>query len=469
MNLEKFFHLKENNTTVKTEILAGITTFMTMAYILAVNPNILSSTGMDHGAVFTATAVAAFLGTLCMALFANYPFALAPGMGLNAYFAYTVVLGMGYSWKVALAAVLVEGIIFIVLSLLNVREAIFDAIPFNLKKAVSVGIGLFIAFIGLQNAKIVIGGSTLLSLFSVDNYNAILHKDATVNGTEFVAASANDVGITVLLAIIGIIITGVLVAKNIKGNILWGILITWLLGIICQFTGLYVPNPDLGYYSLLPDFSSGISIPSLSPIFAKFSLEGIPILEFIVIVFAFLFVDLFDTLGTLIGVSAKADMLDKDGKLPRIKGALMADAVATTAGAVLGTSTTTTFVESASGVTEGGRTGLTAITTAILFGLSLFLSPIFLAIPSFATAPALVIVGFYMLSAVSDIKFSDPAEGIPAFICIAAMPFFYSISEGISMGVISYVALNLLIGKGKKVSPVMYILAILFILKYILI
>ena len=469
MNLEKFFHLKENNTTVKTEILAGITTFMTMAYILAVNPNILSSTGMDHGAVFTATAVAAFLGTLCMALFANYPFALAPGMGLNAYFAYTVVLGMGYSWKVALAAVLVEGIIFIVLSLLNVREAIFDAIPFNLKKAVSVGIGLFIAFIGLQNAKIVIGGSTLLSLFSVDNYNAILQKDATVNGTEFVAASANDVGITVLLAIIGIIITGVLVAKNIKGNILWGILITWLLGIICQFTGLNVPNPDLGYYSLLPDFSSGISIPSLSPIFAKFSLEGIPILEFIVIVFAFLFVDLFDTLGTLIGVSAKADMLDKDGKLPRIKGALMADAVATTAGAVLGTSTTTTFVESASGVTEGGRTGLTAITTAILFGLSLFLSPIFLAIPSFATAPALVIVGFYMLSAVSDIKFSDPAEGIPAFICIAAMPFFYSISEGISMGVISYVALNLLIGKGKKVSPVMYILAILFILKYILI
>ena len=469
MNLEKFFHLKENNTTVKTEILAGITTFMTMAYILAVNPNILSSTGMDHGAVFTATAVAAFLGTLCMALFANYPFALAPGMGLNAYFAYTVVLGMGYSWKVALAAVLVEGIIFIVLSLLNVREAIFDAIPFNLKKAVSVGIGLFIAFIGLQNAKIVIGGSTLLSLFSVDNYNAILQKDATVNGTEFVAASANDVGITVLLAIIGIIITGVLVAKNIKGNILWGILITWLLGIICQFTGLYVPNPDLGYYSLLPDFSSGISIPSLSPIFAKFSLEGIPILEFIVIVFAFLFVDLFDTLGTLIGVSAKADMLDKDGKLPRIKGALMADAVATTAGAVLGTSTTTTFVESASGVTEGGRTGLTAITTAMLFGLSLFLSPIFLAIPSFATAPALVIVGFYMLSAVSDIKFSDPAEGIPAFICIAAMPFFYSISEGISMGVISYVALNLLIGKGKKVSPVMYILAILFILKYILI
>ena len=468
MNFEKFFHLKENHTNVKTEILAGITTFMTMAYILAVNPNILSSTGMDHGAVFTATALAAFVGTLCMALFANYPFALAPGMGLNAYFAYTVVLGMGYSWKVALAAVLVEGIIFIILSLLSVREAIFDAIPYNLKKAVSVGIGLFIAFIGLQNAKIVIGGSTLLSLFSIDDYNVILQQNATVNGTEYVACSMSDAGITVLLAVIGIIITGILVAKNIKGNILWGILITWLLGIICQFAGLYVPNAALGYYSLLPDFSNGISIPSLAPIFAQFSLEGVPILEFIVIVFAFLFVDLFDTLGTLIGVSSKANMLDENGKLPRIKGALLADAVATTAGAVLGTSTTTTFVESASGVTEGGRTGLTAITTAILFGLSLFLSPIFLAIPSFATAPALVIVGFYMLGAVTDINLSDPTEGIPAFICIAAMPFFYSIS-GISMGVISYAVINLLTGNRKKISIVMYILAVLFILKYLLI
>lgn len=469
MNFEKFFHLKENHTNVKTEILAGITTFMTMAYILAVNPNILSSTGMDHGAVFTATALAAFVGTLCMALFANYPFALAPGMGLNAYFAYTVVLGMGYSWKVALAAVLVEGIIFIILSLLSVREAIFDAIPYNLKKAVSVGIGLFIAFIGLQNAKIVIGGSTLLSLFSIDDYNVILQQNATVNGTEYVACSMSDAGITVLLAVIGIIITGILVAKNIKGNILWGILITWLLGIICQFAGLYVPNAALGYYSLLPDFSNGISIPSLAPIFAQFSLEGVPILEFIVIVFAFLFVDLFDTLGTLIGVSSKANMLDENGKLPRIKGALLADAVATTAGAVLGTSTTTTFVESASGVTEGGRTGLTAITTAILFGLSLFLSPIFLAIPSFATAPALVIVGFYMLGAVTDINLSDPTEGIPAFICIAAMPFFYSISEGISMGAISYAVINLLTGNRKKISIVMYILAVLFILKYLLI
>ena len=417
--LEKVFKLSENKTDAKTEILAGITTFMTMAYILAVNPSILSATGMDSGAVFTATALAAFIGTLLMAIFANYPFALAPGMGLNAYFAYTVVLGMGYSWEYALTAVFAEGIIFILLSATNVREAIFNAIPQNLKAAVSVGIGLFIAFIGLQNAKIVIGGSTLLQLFSVDKYNE-------VNG---VSASFNDVGITVLLAIIGIIVTGILVVKNIKGNILWGILITWLLGIICQFTGLYVPNADLGFYSLLPNFSNGLSIPSLSPIFCKLDFSGIFSLNFIVILFAFLFVDLFDTIGTLIGVSAKADMLDENGKLPRIKGALMADAVATTVGAVIGTSTTTTFVESASGVSEGGRTGLTSVTTAILFGLSLFLSPIFLAIPSFATAPALVIVGLYMLTNVTNIDFNDMSEAIPCYVCIIAMPFFYSISE----------------------------------------
>lgn len=457
--LEKVFKLSENKTDAKTEILAGITTFMTMAYILAVNPSILSATGMDSGAVFTATALAAFIGTLLMAIFANYPFALAPGMGLNAYFAYTVVLGMGYSWEYALTAVFAEGIIFILLSATNVREAIFNAIPQNLKAAVSVGIGLFIAFIGLQNAKIVIGGSTLLQLFSVDKYNE-------VNG---VSASFNDVGITVLLAIIGIIVTGILVVKNIKGNILWGIMITWLLGIICQFTGLYVPNADLGFYSLLPNFSNGLSIPSLSPIFFKLDFSGIFSLNFIVILFAFLFVDLFDTIGTLIGVSAKADMLDENGKLPRIKGALMADAVATTVGAVIGTSTTTTFVESASGVSEGGRTGLTSVTTAILFGLSLFLSPIFLAIPSFATAPALVIVGLYMLTNVTNIDFNDMSEAIPCYVCIIAMPFFYSISEGISMGVITYVALNLITGKAKekKVSILMYVLAVLFVLKYV--
>ena len=458
--LEKLFKLKANNTTLRTEILAGITTFMTMAYILAVNPGILSAAGMDQGAVFTATALAACVGTVCMALFANYPFALAPGMGLNAYFAYTVVIGMGYSWQVALAAVFVEGIIFLVLSLTNVREAIFNAIPTSLKTAVSVGIGLFFAFIGLQNAKIVIGGSTLVQLFSLDEYNRI-------NG---VSASFHDVGITVLLAIIGVIITAILVARNIKGNILWGILITWGLGIICQFTGLYVPNPEIGFYGLLPDFSNGLSIPSLAPVFCKMDFSGILSLNFIVVVFAFLFVDLFDTLGTLIGVSSKSGMLDKNGKLPHIKGALLADSVATTAGAVLGTSTTTTFVESASGVSEGGRTGLTALTTAVLFGLSLFLSPIFLAIPSFATAPALIVVGFYMFTNVVNINFHDFAESIPCYICIFAMPFFYSISEGIAMGVISYVVINLVTGtfRKKKISILMYILAVLFILKYIL-
>ena len=457
--LEKMFKLRQNGTDVKTEVLAGITTFMTMAYILAVNPSIMAEAGMDQGAVFTATALAALVGTLLMALFANYPFALAPGMGLNAYFAYTVVLGMGYSWETALTAVFVEGIVFIVLSLTNVREAIFNAIPKNLKAAVSVGIGLFIAFIGLQNAKIVIGGSTLLQLFSVEEYN-------NVNGVE---ASFNDVGITVLLAIIGILVTGYLVIKQIKGNILWGILITWILGIICQFAGLYVPNPELGFYGLLPDFSNGLSVPSIAPVFGKLDFSGIFSLNFIVVIFAFLFVDMFDTIGTLIGVSSKANMLDKDGKLPNIKGALMADAAATTVGAVMGTSTTTTFVESASGVSEGGRTGLTAVTTAILFGLSLFLSPIFLAIPSFATAPALVVVGFYMLTNVTNIDFNDISEALPCYICIGAMPFFYSISEGISMGVISYVVLNLLTGKAKekKISLLMYVLAVLFVLKYI--
>ncbi|MBR5509619.1 MAG: NCS2 family permease [Lachnospiraceae bacterium] len=453
--LEKMFKLREHNTTVKTEVLAGITTFMTMAYILAVNPSILSATGMDHGAVFTATVLASFLGTVCMALFANYPFALAPGMGLNAYFAYTVVIGMGYPWEAALAAVFVEGIIFILLSFFNVREAIFNSIPANLKKAVSVGIGFFIAFIGLQNAKIVVGGATLVELFSLEG----------VPG-----ASMTDAGITVILAILGVLITSVLVIKDIKGNILWGILITWGLGIACQFAGLYVPNPELGFYNLLPDFSSGLAIPSIAPIFAKLNFTAIPFGEFIVIVLAFLFVDMFDTLGTLIGVASKADMLDENGRLPKIKGALMADAVATTAGAVLGTSTTTTFVESASGVSEGGRTGLTAMTTAILFALSLLLSPIFLAIPSFATAPALIVVGFYMVNQVGLIDFTDFTEGIPAFICMSAMPFFYSISEGISMGVISYVVLHLFAGKekAKSVSPVMYVLAVMFLAKYFL-
>jgi len=459
--MEKFFKLKENGTDIKTEVIAGITTFMTMAYILAVNPNILADAGMDRGAVFTATAVAAFVGTALMALLANYPFALAPGMGLNAYFAYTVVLGMGYSWQTALTAVFVEGIIFIALSVTNVREAIFNAVPRNLKSAVSVGIGLFIAFIGLQNAKIVIGGATLVELFSIKGYNSI-------HAAEGVAGSVNDVGITVLIAIIGVIITALLVVKEVKGNILLGILATWILGIIAQLTGLYVPNPALGLFSVLPDFSNGLSIPSIGPVLFKLEFDKIMSLNFVVVMFAFLFVDLFDTIGTLIGVSTKAGMLDKDGKLPNIKGALLADAIATTAGAMLGTTTVTTFVESASGVSEGGRTGLTAMTTAVLFAVSLLLSPIFLAIPAFATAPALIVVGFYMFSNVVHIDFSDMTEAIPCYICIVAMPLFYSISEGISMGIISYVLINACTGKAKKVTPLMYVLSILFILKYAL-
>lgn len=456
MKLEKIFHLKENKTDVRTEVIAGVTTFMTMAYILAVTPNILEASGMDRGAVFTATALSAFIATCLMALLSNYPFVLAPGMGLNAYFAYTVVLGMGYSWQQALAAVFVEGLIFILLSLTNVREAIFNSIPMNLKHAVSVGIGLFIAFIGLQNAKIVVNNdSTLVSVFSF--------KSAVKDGT------FNSMGITVLLALIGILVTAVLLVKNIKGSILWGILITWGLGIICQFVGLYVPNPELGFFSLLPDFSNGISVPSMAPTFMKMDFSIVFSLDFVVIMFAFLFVDMFDTLGTLIGVASKADMLDKDGKLPKIKGALLSDAVGTSVGAVCGTSTVTTFVESASGVAEGGRTGLTAIVAAILFGLSLFLSPIFLAIPSFATAPALIVVGFLMLTSITKIDFNDYTEAIPCFIAIIAMPFMYSISEGIAMGVISYVVINLVAGKTKekKISVLMYVLAVLFILKYV--
>ena len=458
MNLDKIFHLKENHTDVKTEVMAGITTFMTMAYILAVNPNILSASGMDRGAVFTATALSAFIATCLMALLSNYPFVLAPGMVLNAYFTYTVVLGMGYTWQQALAAVFAEGIIFILLSLTNVREAIFNSIPMNLKHAVSVGIGLFIAFIGLQNAKIVVGNdSTLVSIFSF--------KSSVAEGT------FSSQGITVLLALIGVLVTAILLAKNVKGGILWGILITWILGIICQLTHLYVPNADLGYYSLLPDFSNGISVPSMMPTFMKMDFSIVFSLDFVVIMFAFLFVDMFDTLGTLIGVASKADMLDKDGKLPKIKGALLSDAVGTSVGAVCGTSTVTTFVESASGVAEGGRTGLTSLVAGVLFALSLLLSPIFLAIPSFATAPALIVVGYLMLTSVTKIDFNDMTEAIPCFIAIIAMPFMYSISEGISMGVISYVVINVITGKAKekKISLLMYILAVLFILKYIFI
>lgn len=455
--LDRLFHLHENGTNVKTELLAGITTFMTMAYILAVNPTIMSITGMDKGAVLTATVLASLVGTLCMAVFANYPFALAPGMGLNAFFAYTVVLQMGYTWEMALAAVFVEGVIFIVLSLTNVREAIFNAIPLTLKKAVSAGIGLFIALIGLLNAQIIVANpATKISLFSF--------KHSLVSG------SFHTVGITVLISMIGILFTAILIVRKVRGNILWGILFTWILAVICELIGWYVPNPELHMYSVIPNLSAGLASftpVSLTPLLGKLDFTRFFSLDFAVVVFAFLFVDIFDTLGTLIGVSSKADMLDKDGKLPRIKGALMSDAVATSIGALLGTSTTTTYVESATGVSEGGRTGLTAVFVAIFFALSLFLAPIFMAIPAFATAPALVIVGFLMLTSVTGIDFNDFSESIPAYITIISMPFCYSISEGISFGIISYVIINLATGHYKKISPLMYILAIIFAFKYV--
>ena len=449
--LEKFFKLKENGTNVRTEVVAGVTTFMTMAYILAVNPSILSASGMDAQAVLIATAIASFIGTICMALLANYPFALAPGLGLNAYFAYTVCGSMGYSWQIALFAVFVEGLIFIVLSLTNVREAIFNAIPLQLKKGVSVGIGLFIAFIGLQNAGIVVNNDS--TLVSIVDFTADFHTS----------------GISALLAVIGIFIIAVLYVKKVKGAILIGIFATWILGIICQLTGLYVVTPDAGYYSLIPAWSS-FNLGAISSVFGqcfKADFSSLRAFDFVAIICAFLFVDIFDTLGTLIGCATKADMLDKEGKLPRIKEALLADAIATTAGAVLGTSTTTTFVESSAGVAEGGRTGLSSVVTGLLFLLAVFLSPIFITIPSFATAPALLFVGFLMISAVTAIDFNDYTEAVPAYLALIAMPLTYSISEGIAAGVISYVVINLVSGKAKKITPLMYVLAVLFICKFI--
>ena len=449
--LEKLFKLKENKTTVKTELAAGLTTFMTMAYILAVNPSVLSTTGMDSTAVLLATCLASFIGTACMAFMANLPFALSAGMGLNAYFAYTVCGIMGYSWQTALLAVFIEGIIFIVLSLTNVRESIFNCIPLELKRAVSVGIGLFIAFIGLQNAGLAVDSATLVSL---------------VDFRENFSTS----GICALLAIIGLMITAVLYIKKVKGSILIGVFGTWILGMICQLTGLYVPDGE-SYFSLFPTFAM-TDFSKLGETFGqcfKADLGSVGIFNFIAVIFSFLFVDLFDTLGTIIGVSTKANMLDKDGRLPAIKPALMADAVATSAGAVLGTSTTTTFVESSTGVAAGGRTGLTALTTAVLFLLSMFLAPIFIAIPSFATAPALIIVGFLMFSTITELKVDETnyTSAIPAYLCILAMPLFYSISEGIAIGIISYVVINLVCGKAKQINPLMYVLAVMFVLKYV--
>ncbi|SEK73278.1 putative MFS transporter, AGZA family, xanthine/uracil permease [Ruminococcus albus] len=449
--LGKFFKLKAHGTDVRTEVMAGITTFMTMAYILAVNPSILSAAGMDSTAVLLATCLASFLGTMCMGLMANLPFALSAGMGLNAFMAYTVCGAMGYPWQVALLAVFIEGVIFIILSVTKVREAIFNCIPLSLKKAVSVGIGLFIAFIGLQNANLTVGGATLVELV---DFREDFHTR----------------GICALLAVIGTVLMAVLYIRKVRGSILIGIFGTWILGMICQGVGLYVPDNE-SWFSLLPSFSM-TDFTALSKTFGgcfDVDMSSVGIFNFIVVVFSFLFVDLFDTLGTLIGVASKADMLDKDGKLPAIRPALMADAIATTGGAVLGTSTTTTFVESAAGVGAGGRTGLTAVTTALLFMASMLFAPIFIAIPSFATAPALIVVGFLMFSSITDIKF-DPdnyTEAVPAYLCILAMPLFYSIAEGIAVGVMSYVVINLFCGKAKKINPIMYVLTVLFVLKYI--
>ena len=456
--LDKLFHLKERGTNVRTEVLAGLTAFVTAAYVLAVNPSVMSATGMDSGAVFTATALVCFLGTLVMALLTNYPFVLVPSMGLNAYFAYTVVLGMGYSWETALAAIFLEGVVFALISLTSLRDKIFNAIPLNLKYAISAGIGLFITIIGLKNSGLVISSSaTLVSIFSFTGSMA----DGTFN----------TAGISVVLFLVGLVITGILMAKNVKGNILLGILITWILGIVCQLCGLYVPNPDAGFASLLPDFSNGLAVPSIAPTFMKMDFSHIADLGFLVVAFAFLLTSLFDTVGTLLGLGAKANLLDEDGNMPGVRGAMMGESVATMIAGVLGNSATCCSVEVAAGIAEGGRTGLMALTTGVLFLLSMFLSPVFLAIPSFATAPALVLVGSMMASSVLSIDFSDPSESIPAFLCFVGMPFCYSIVEGISLGIISYVGINLFCGKEnrKKISPMMYVLAAIFILKYVLI
>ena len=449
--LEKLFKLRENDTTVKTEVIAGLTTFMTMAYILAVNPSMLNAAGMDTNAALIATALAAFIGTLAMAFLANYPFALASGMGLNAYFAYTVCGSMGYSWQVALLAVFAEGIVFIALSLTNVREAIFNAIPLTLKHGVSAGIGLFIAFVGLQGAHLVV------------------NSDSTLTTTVDFAGNFHTEGICAVLAIVGLFITIILYIKGFKGAILIGIIATWILGMIMQAVGVYRVDVEGGFYSLFPNLAF-VDLTDLGKTFGqcfRADLSGVSVINFIVVLLSFLFVDIFDTLGTLVGVATKADMLDSDGKLPRIKQALLADAIATSAGAIIGTSTTTTYVESSAGVAAGGRTGLSSVVTGLLFLVSIFFAPIFTAIPGFATAPALIFVGFLMVSSVIKVDFSDLTEAVPAYLCMLAMPLMYSISEGIALGVISYVVINLCCGKAKKIKPLMYILAVLFVLKYI--
>jgi len=427
--LEKFFKLKENKTTVKTEIIAGITTFMTMAYILAVNPDILSATGMDKNALFTATALSAIVATMVMALVAKLPFALAPGMGLNAFFAFTVVLGMGYSWQFALTAVFIEGIIFVILTMFNIREMVVDAIPLTLKHAFSPGIGLFIAFIGMQKAGI------------------IVHND------DVLVALGDMSSPPVLIAFGGIILIGVLLTLKVKGALLIGIFVATIAGLPFGVTQM----PE-GSFFILP--------PSIEPIFFKFDFSRVFTFDMLIVLFTFLFIDMFGTVGTLVGVATKANMLDEKGGLPRVKPAFFADAIGTVAGAIFGTSTVTAYVESAAGISEGGKTGLTALATAGMFIIALFFAPVFTMVPAAATAPALVFVGVFMMTPILKINFEDFTESLPAFVTIIMMPLTYSIAEGIVFGMISYVLLKLLTGKTKDVSVVMVVLAVLFILKF---
>ena len=429
--LNKLFGFDPLKTTVKTEIIAGITTFLTMSYILAVNPSMFSQLeGMPGGAVFTSTALAAIIGCLAMAFIGKLPFGLAPGMGLNAFFVYSVCLGMGYSWQFALTAVLIEGIIFIIMTVTNIREAIVHAIPASLRNAIGAGIGLFIAFIGLSSAGIVVNDeATLVALGDITSGSA-------------------------LLAFIGLIITGFLYVKKVPGAILIGIIATMLIGIpmgVTEFRGV-LSQPE-----------------SIKPIFCKFQFEHIFTLDMLAVVFTFLFIDMFDTVGTLVGVCTKANMVDEKGNISRLKHAFMADAIATTVGSCLGTSTTTTYVESAAGVAQGGRSGLTALIIAGCFAIALFFSPLFLSIPSAATAPALILVGLMMMESVTKIKFDDFSESLPAFVCIITMPLTYSISNGILLGMITFVLMNMICGNFKKITPVMYILTVLFILKFIFI
>lgn len=448
--LEKMFKLNENKTNVRTELLAGLTTFITMSYILAVNPDILSASGMDKSAILFATAISSFIGCFLMGFMTNYPFALAPGLGLNAFFAYTVCIGMGYSYKFALLCVFIEGLIFVILSITGFREAMVKSIPQSLKHGISAGIGLFIVFIGLQGAKIIVkNDSTLVSLVDF-------------NGTWSTS------GISALLAVIGLLIVCFLSQKKVKGAVLIGIFATWGLGIVCELTGLLNVELESGIPSLIPDYT-GFSLGQIGANFGAcfdFGEMNFNLIDFIVITFTFLYMDMFDTMGTLIGVSNDSGILDENGSLPKAKGAFLSDAIATSAGALFGTSTTTTFVESSAGVAVGGRTGLAAISTGLLFLLSIFLYPIFIVIPSFATAPALIFVGFLMLKDILNINFSDVHDFAPSLVCVTVMAFSYSISDGIGAGIISYVLIGLLTGKGKKISIIMYVLALAFIARY---